>query len=350
MLRLSKTSDGSIINEKGEYVFFSIDRFVEDICIGDRCFICGSSPQDVEFDNEHVLPNWMLREYNLHSRKITLPNLSEFRYDQYTIPCCRKCNSSMNEVFEKPIHRMINRGYEAVYDYLKKNGPLLFFNWMALIYIKTHLKDKQLRFFRDSREGNESISDLYAWEDLHHIHCIARSFYTNAKINRDAFGSFIVLRARAGLGFEDFDFGDIYLGRAVLLRMDEVCFFAILNDSGFSQSFLKDTLSRISGPLSPIQIREVLARLAFVNVFLEDRPKFWSEFDLETGHYWIGAGIPGASGLGDFTSHDYGQMLYSSIKGMLSRMVNTDRDLIIEQVKEGKYTFLFDQNGHFIGD
>ena len=143
----------------------------------------------------------------------------------------------MNEVFEKPIHHMINNGYEAVYNYLKKNGPLLFFNWMALIYIKTHLKDKHLRFFRDNRKGDENISDFYEWEDLHHIHCIARSFYTKAQIDKNAFGSFIVLPAKVELHFENFDYGDIYLGRALLLRIDEVCFFAVLNDSCFSQTF-----------------------------------------------------------------------------------------------------------------
>ena len=159
-----------------------------------------------------------------------------------------------------------------------------------------------------------------------------------------------MLPAKVELDSENFDFGDIHLGRALLLRMDEVCFFAVLNDSCYSQTFFKDQLLKISGPLSPIQIREVLARLAFLNVFLKDRPKFWSDFDLKRGSYCIGADAPETSGLCDCSSPDFGKFLHSSIRNMLSQMVNADRDQIIEHVKEGKYSFLFDKNGDFINN
>jgi hypothetical protein len=39
------TQDGSIIDRAGKVIFFSTQRFVDDICLG-NCFICGARPED----------------------------------------------------------------------------------------------------------------------------------------------------------------------------------------------------------------------------------------------------------------------------------------------------------------
>jgi hypothetical protein len=69
-----KDEDGSILDETGKVVYFSQERFVRDICLGDCCFVCGANPANVPFNDEHVIPNWLLRRYNLFARAITLPN------------------------------------------------------------------------------------------------------------------------------------------------------------------------------------------------------------------------------------------------------------------------------------
>ena len=70
----TKTSDGSIVDQDGKVIFFSTRRFIDDICIGNCCFICGAKPEEKQFDDEHVFPEWLLRRYNLFARTITLPN------------------------------------------------------------------------------------------------------------------------------------------------------------------------------------------------------------------------------------------------------------------------------------
>jgi hypothetical protein len=92
------SQDGSIVNRAGKVIFFSTQRFVDDICLGDCCFICGARPEDKPFNNEHILPEWLLRRYDLFSRTITLPNDRTFRYDRYTVPCCVDCNKLMGKV------------------------------------------------------------------------------------------------------------------------------------------------------------------------------------------------------------------------------------------------------------
>ena len=42
----SKTADGSFVDANGQVIFFSTQRFVKDICLGDCCFICGANPND----------------------------------------------------------------------------------------------------------------------------------------------------------------------------------------------------------------------------------------------------------------------------------------------------------------
>jgi hypothetical protein len=88
-----KDKDGSVLDRAGKVVYFSLDRFVRDVCLGDCCFICGANPADVPFNNEHVIPEWLLRRYNLFALSLTLPNGSAVRYDRYTVPCCASCNT-----------------------------------------------------------------------------------------------------------------------------------------------------------------------------------------------------------------------------------------------------------------
>jgi hypothetical protein len=54
------THDGPIIDRAGKVIFLSAQRFVDDICLGNCCFICGAKPEDKPFNNEHILPVTLL--------------------------------------------------------------------------------------------------------------------------------------------------------------------------------------------------------------------------------------------------------------------------------------------------
>src|SRR4051812_5717962 len=45
-------------------------------------------------------------------------------------------------------------------------------------FFKVHLKHKELRWHRDRRLGDAKMSEPYDWTQLHHIHCVVRTFYT----------------------------------------------------------------------------------------------------------------------------------------------------------------------------
>ena len=118
------TEDGSVVDDTGKVIYFSLERFVRDIGLGDCCFICGASPSDVPFNNEHVIPEWILRRFGLFDRSLTLPNGTSMRYDRYTVPCCVVCNGLMGRVIEQSISALTEGGYDAVNAWREQHGIL----------------------------------------------------------------------------------------------------------------------------------------------------------------------------------------------------------------------------------
>lgn len=153
------TQDNTVIDPgSGKILYFGVPRFIRDIGEGDCCFVCGASPSSTVFNDEHILPDWILRRYNLHSLRITLPNRQYLTYGGYKIPCCEACNASMSNEFEVPMSVIFAQGYHALVKHIERDGPLKLFQWLNLIFLKTHLKDKFLRFHLDSRQGQEKIA------------------------------------------------------------------------------------------------------------------------------------------------------------------------------------------------
>jgi len=121
----------------------------------------------------------------------------------------------------------------------------------------------------------------------------------------------------------------------------------ILNDSCACFSLEKDRLfTRIKGPLSPLQIREVMTRLGYLNLLIKKRPRFHSEFI--DGSYRISATHPDKIEVNEWDPKEYGRALNFACAGQLDRCRNPDIETIKEHVQNGRYTFLFDQNGDFI--
>jgi len=83
---LYNASDKSVPDSNGRVIFFSLTRFNSDISRGDDCFVCGAKPNAVPFNNEHVLPDWILRRFRLQGRSVTLPNGTHFQYGHFEIP------------------------------------------------------------------------------------------------------------------------------------------------------------------------------------------------------------------------------------------------------------------------
>jgi hypothetical protein len=340
--------DGSVLDRDGKIVFFSLQRFTADIANGDCCFICGAQRGSVPFNNEHVIPDWLLRRFELHTRQIQMPNRTEFRYAGMTVPCCVTCNRAMGDCFETPISELFRGGFDAVSKYLKEHGPWRLFCWMALIFLKMHLKNKYLNFHRDRRKGEMKIAEIHSWDELFHLHCVARSFYSGADLQPEVLGSLCVFPAKVRPHFEGFDFIDLTVAQTMLLSVGDVAIVTVFNDSGAAMSAAFEDLQRIGGALSPIQLRELAARFASINLHIEPRPQFVSEIDPVTETYTISAEHPDQVHLPDWDDDLYGTMMHALSKDMIKVMRNGDE--ILNQVRTGRYTFLITPQGTFDAD
>jgi hypothetical protein len=314
-------------------MFFSIRRFIDNVVGENVCFICGADPNSVGFNDEHVIPDWILREYNLHNRRITLPNEAGLQYGQYKVACCVDCNSRMSVVFERPISNLVRQGLNAFTDYLLGGGLSHVFQWLALIYLKTHLKDRHLRLWLDRRKSDQTVADLYDWGELHHIHCIARAFYTGADIAPEALGSIVVWPARNIEPDVNFDYADCYEGSTILLRLGEIALLAVLNDSCATWNLMQNEFGRLAGPLSSMQLRELMARMAYTNIYLPRRPRQYSTFEnqffhrdfpntvVAVGKYTIAADFPDTLAPPRCTVKPLARCLRSTSEGLPNRIL-----------------------------
>jgi hypothetical protein len=347
--KIKVTSDESIIGKDGKILFFSLERFKRDIVEGDCCFICGCSPEGNFFNDEHVIPDWLLREFELQNDQITLPNTFGFKYSKYKVPCCASCNTLLGKQFETPISNLLKRGYGAVCDHLKQNGPWLFYFWLSLIFFKTHLKDRSLRLALDKRKGTDKIADIYDWSTMHHIHCVVRSVYTKIPIDSVVMGSFFLLPAKMANYIRPFDYGDFFFTKTIFLRCNEMVFFCAIDDACATYTLMKDkALARITGPLSPIQIRETMARMSYANSLFFPRPQFFTI--LKDGFPIITANIPEFVETEKEDAARLGAMMYHLCAEDVKKWKIENKDYILENLKLGKWTFTFYENGDFIKD
>jgi hypothetical protein len=349
------TDDGSAVRDDGRVIVFSIGRFIRDIVEGGSCFICGKSRDEVPFNDEHIIPDWVLRRTGLYERQITLPNETLHRYAQYKVPCCVPCNSLMGRTFEVPISKLFAEGYDAVAGHMRtREGMAQLFIWLAFIYLKTHLKDLSLRMHQDRRMPEGKIAYVYEWESLHHIHCVARSYLAKVDIDPEVIGSVLLLPAKVGPDGEQFDYGDNYPGRTLFLRIGEIALFSVLNDARAVLQFRTapeqselgyPLLTAITHALSPIQVRELMAELVYTNLRIEDRPVFKTVVDPATEQATIVAETPVGYHFGAGNREFYGQLLYHLCGRRIESIAEPERSDIGERVKAGRFSFLWAEDG-----
>lgn len=347
------TKNQTVFDAEGKILFLGLKDFNEKIVEGENCFICGLSPSEKEFNNEHIIPNWILRSYELHNEQINLSNDSGVRYGSYTVPCCVECNSELSRVYETPISKILAKPYAEVIKLFGSGSSSemfeLMFKWLCLIFIKTHLKDTSLRKNPDRRVKEEFIGDDFYWDEMHHIHCIARSHYTNARIDYKVYGTIFIFPTllREEERENQFDYIDNEKGKGILLQLGEFTIIAILNDSCAGLSVYQDCFEKINGPLNSFQARQVFSDLLSINLSLVERPVFRSQFS-DDNQYSVTATLPQKVSLDqERTNVLSGDLLAFYAEKLLDRELE-NRDQILREIANRKRNYLWDDNGEFI--
>ena len=105
--------DVTLAGRDGRLLLMSCQTFVNEIVMGDACFVCGASPRDKMFNDEHIIPRWILKRFGLFDKQITLPSGERRHYRGYRIPCCVTCNSLLGDTVEAPISQLLDGDYQG---------------------------------------------------------------------------------------------------------------------------------------------------------------------------------------------------------------------------------------------
>jgi hypothetical protein len=195
--------------------------------------------------------------------------------------------------------------------------------------------------------GLALIADTYDWTELYHIHCVVRSFYTCAAFEDRVYGSIVVCPASDVESGDQFDFANHFAAASIMMRIGDVMVLAVMNDSGVVLGSMMEILDKITGPLTRLQGRELLAKICHWNLSFEPRPEYVSNIDLSTGKYVIEAVLPeGVTLFKEPRVELYGKILHFFVREILER-TGTDPE-IIQHTREGRYSFLFKDDGGFL--
>jgi hypothetical protein len=347
----TKTDDGSIVDDSGKVIYFSTQRFIDDICIGNCCLICGADPATKPFNDEHVFPKWLLKRYDLFARTITLPNGRPVRYDRHTVPCCEECNTLMGREIEEPISAALDGSPHSVQDFVASGKGLHLFVWMGLIYLKLHLKNKTNRKVLDPRVQAGMIADDYDWYLLHHLHTVIRCFYIPTTIEPEVIGSLMVYPVRVEGSLDEFDFGDLHASQTMMLRLGRTAIFVVFDDSKGALAYIQNNmLPKITGPISELQAREIMVEFAMLNSHLKDRPIYQSLCDIATEEHTIIARLSERPELEGWDFEARGQLMWNAIGHAWSTLpsLGSTEEEAKNAVLTGNISVLWDDNGDFI--
>lgn len=332
-----------IVDDTDRPIFLPLEEF-KDICMSRRCFICGISRSHGSFNDEHVFPKWMLRDLDLFKKAMSLPNQVKVTYGTYKIDCCVKCNSELGKSYEEKVSKIIQTFHTD--NKLSKENAFLIFRWLALVFLKTHLRDRQNPNELDKTQFSGYISDEYEWSFLHHAQAIVRSELNNVECDDLVFGSFFILPFYDPSASDLFDYADYFYGNSIMLRYKNFCIFTVLDDGGECEKFLSDHLNRITGPINRLQALELLVELSFLRVHLSDYPQFSTITDLENEKSMIvGQPLEQKISLNEL-NYDVRARLMMFFFGELIEKFSIDPVLM----ETGHLTFLFDDDGLFRAD
>lgn len=338
-----------IVGTDGRVILMTCDQFVRTICNGNACFVCGVSPEEAEFNDEHIVPRWVLRRFGLFDKEITLPTGERRKYGGYRVQCCSKCNSLLGDQVETPVSQLLLGTYEEVCHRLEEpHAEELLFTWLSLLFLKIHLKDGKVPVHRDRRRGTSVIGDAYEWEVLHHIHAVARSPYTGARLHQGVVGSVCVYEVHTSGDREQYDYVNFTNEHTLAVQVGNIGIVAALTDAGAARIAWLKHLAAIDGPLNNIQLREVAAMLAVANANLVDRPVFGT-FSAE-GHDPAIFCRPPSGQLGPYDPEEFGHALLFVVQQYVAKQFIEVDGLrepseVGRLISSGRVSFLFDEAG-----
>jgi hypothetical protein len=103
----------------------------------EHCFLCGAELDPTKETEEHVVPKWLQRKFNLWNERLLLSNRTLIPYRQLKVPWCESCNGRGLSAVENKVRSAVESGYSE----LSRLDELSIFQWVAKIFYGLLFKD-----------------------------------------------------------------------------------------------------------------------------------------------------------------------------------------------------------------
>ncbi|HEY5709503.1 MAG TPA: hypothetical protein VIS51_08920 [Solirubrobacterales bacterium] len=239
----------------------------------DHCFLCGSKLTEENRTDEHVFPRWVQREFDLYDLRMGLPNDTEIRYRQLTIPCCQDCNGRWLSQLEDEVSSAFRAGPDA----FEALGPVTLGLWLSKIYYGLLFKDISLALDRSDPSSGPLLEPqwLTTYFELHQVLQVIRGALELTEDQVPA-SVFVFRTLDSEITANRFDFRDTTAFPFIALRLGPVGLVGCLLDWGSVAGALdiKDVAEAQSIELHPTQFLQVAALLAHWRIRFNRVPKY----------------------------------------------------------------------------
>ena len=119
-----------------------------------RCFLCGKELFSGGYTQEHIIPRWAQKRYQLWDQQLILLNQTSIPYRQLTVPCCDECNKYRLKPIEDSLSQTVEQGKDAV----RLLGDKTIFIWLGKILYGLLYKELTLLLDRSDPSAGSIIT------------------------------------------------------------------------------------------------------------------------------------------------------------------------------------------------
>lgn len=225
--------------------------------ITNRCIMCRDLLNEETKTIEHIFPRWLQKKYNLRDKSIILPNKSTLLYRQFTIPCCKECNSGPMSEWEKAIQCATEKGYD---EFIKLDEEIILW-WLLKIYYSKLIKEHFLKEDVKKPSSRMMISkeQLLAYDA---IYLYMTELLKGAKFNIPKPYEIYLFRTENN---GTFDYIDDILRHVMYMHMDDILIVCSIDSfSLFSIQYEEElkTLKKLK-LVNPLQAIELFTKMTY---------------------------------------------------------------------------------------
>lgn len=274
----SLLEDNTVIDDTGRVISVGPKLLESLLTDGRRCVVCCN---EGETNQEHIIPNWLLRASGSHEEAITAHSERLLRLASYKITICQSCNTIMGQTLEEPVSAAFRNGYLGVAALAEEN-PALLCSWISWVFFKNYLRDRSLSVHLDIRKGEAKFGDQYNWGAFSRILAFARAPFSGVKIQRSAIGTMKIFRIIDHKEFHAFNYADNPNYNLLFIRLNDCAVVASLCDGGAVDALLEELFLSAGPNLTQFQLIEILAEIQFAGMRLGEAPGLDFEGDPAT--------------------------------------------------------------------